>query len=67
MAYRITGTCWSVTYEGKTVIVTVIDRATDGYSLSKGAVNTLTCVDFDPCPTRTCLLTRTVVTARPKD
>jgi len=47
-AHCAIGTCWNVTYLGKTITVTVIDHAGDGYTLSKGAMNTLTCVDFLP-------------------
>ena len=45
MAYPKTGTCWNVTYQGKTITVTVVDRAAeeDSYNLSEGALNKLTC------------------------
>jgi len=46
VAYRIIGTCWNVTYQDETIVVTVIDHADDGYNLSLEAMNVLTCVKF---------------------
>ena len=45
MAHCVTGSCWNVTYEGQSVMMTVVDHAGDGYTLSKKALDTLTCVD----------------------
>ena len=45
MAHCVTGSCWDVTYEGQSVMMTVVDHAGDGYTLSKKALDTLTCVD----------------------
>ena len=42
----VIGTCWTVTYNGETITVTVIDYAGDGYNLSEEAMNTLTYADF---------------------
>ncbi|KAI9433898.1 Cerato-platanin [Lactarius indigo] len=36
------GTCWQITYVGKTINVTAMDTAKDGFVLSLGAMNTLT-------------------------
>ncbi|KAI0258505.1 Cerato-platanin [Gloeopeniophorella convolvens] len=36
------GSCWQITYEGKSIIVTAIDHADDGFTLSLEAMNTLT-------------------------
>jgi len=47
-AHRIIGTCWNVTYQDETIVVTVIDHADDGYNLSEEAMNTLTCANFCP-------------------
>lgn len=65
VAHCATGTCWNITYLGKTVTVTVVDRAGDGYTLSKSALNKLTCVDFHPLLSRICLLIRIVVITKP--
>ena len=46
VAHRIIGSCWNVTYQGETIVVTVIDHADDGYNLSEEAMNVLTCVKF---------------------
>ena len=44
-AHCVTGSCWNITYEGQSVIVTVVDRAGDGFTLTKQALDKLTCVD----------------------
>ncbi|KAI0263759.1 Cerato-platanin [Gloeopeniophorella convolvens] len=36
------GSCWEITYQGTTVIVTAVDHAGDGFNLSLEAMNTLT-------------------------
>lgn len=36
------GTCWQLTYEGRSIFVTAIDHADDGFNLSQQALNTLT-------------------------
>jgi len=46
VAHRIIGTCWNVTYQSETIVVTVIDHADEGYNLSEEAMNALTCVNF---------------------
>ncbi|THH19465.1 hypothetical protein EW146_g1693 [Bondarzewia mesenterica] len=36
------GTCWAITYNGKTINVLAIDHAADGFNLSLDAMNDLT-------------------------
>ena len=36
------GSCWELTYNGKTIYVTAIDTISDGFDISLGAMNTLT-------------------------
>ncbi|KAI0258612.1 Cerato-platanin [Gloeopeniophorella convolvens] len=36
------GSCWQITYKGKSIFVTAIDHAGDGFNLSLEAMNTLT-------------------------
>ncbi len=36
------GSCWELTYEGNTIYVTAIDTLFEGFSISLGAMNTLT-------------------------
>ena len=36
------GTCWQITYEGKSINITAIDTGDDGFNLSLEAMNTLT-------------------------
>ncbi|KAI0093085.1 Cerato-platanin [Irpex rosettiformis] len=36
------GTCWSLTYNGKTIYVLAIDTGRDGFNLSEEAMNMLT-------------------------
>ncbi|KAH9057696.1 Cerato-platanin [Lactarius vividus] len=36
------GTCWQITYVGKSINVTAIDTGNNGFILSLGAMNTLT-------------------------
>ena len=36
------GSCWKISYKGKSVIVTIVDHTADGFNLSLEAVNTLT-------------------------
>ena len=36
------GSCWQISYKGKSVKVTVVDRAGDGFNLSLKALDTLT-------------------------
>jgi len=43
VAHPKTGTCWNVTYQDRSVIVTVIDHVGDGYNLSEEAMDKLTC------------------------
>lgn len=61
----LTGSCWNITYHGKTITVTVIDHA-DGYNLSEEGMNTLTCVGILPLSSpRFVLLIRVVATGMP--
>jgi len=41
------GTCWNITYQGRTITVTVVDHADEGYNLSKEAMDALTNVQAD--------------------
>ena len=36
------GSCWEISYKGKSVFVTIVDHTADGFNLSLKAVNTLT-------------------------
>ncbi|KAI0028208.1 SnodProt1 [Vararia minispora EC-137] len=36
------GTCWKLTYQGKSIFVTAIDHAGDGFNIAEKAMNTLT-------------------------
>jgi hypothetical protein len=36
------GSCWRIKFEGKSVVVTVVDHAADGFNLSLEAMNKLT-------------------------
>ncbi|KAH9022609.1 SnodProt1 [Lactarius hengduanensis] len=36
------GSCWQLTYGGKTIYVTAIDTISDGFDISLGAMNALT-------------------------
>lgn len=36
------GSCWQLTFQGKSILVTAIDHADDGFNLSQEALDTLT-------------------------
>ena len=36
------GTCWNLTFEGVSILVTAIDHTDDGFNLAEAALNTLT-------------------------
>lgn len=36
------GTCWNLTFEGVSILVTAIDQTDDGFNLAEEALNTLT-------------------------